>query len=143
MPPQKRKPGIKLRNYKKKKISLPKRSTYVKVKRGGPTAVQKKPLSTIGKELSQKYETAVYPVKKPYVKKTYTPKSRYADYVKPGSMRTNDKHFDEKIAKSEIIMNQISRGMDVAAKPIAGIIHLAEQYAGKAGSFISKFFTKK
>jgi hypothetical protein len=87
--------------------------------------------------------------KKPYVKKSSAPKKTYtkkavnANYVKPGTLQTNDKHFDEKIAKSEMIMNQISKGMDVAAKPIQGIISLAEKYATRGASFIKNLFTKK
>ena len=79
--------------------------------------------------------------KKTYPKKTYTKKSPAITVNKVKS--TNDVHFDEKIAKSEAILGQISKGFDVAAKPIKGVISLAEKYATRAGSFISSLFTKK
>lgn len=87
-----------------------------------------------------KPKSAAKPKRKPYVKRIV--KSTKPAYKKPirdtTQYKTNDKHFDEKIAKSQAILGQISKGMDVAAKPIKGIINLAELYAGRLFSFFKK-----
>lgn len=69
------------------------------------------------------------PYKKPYKRPTYNPITK-----------TNDVHFDEKIAKTDMILNSISKGFDVAGKPIMGAIKLAETYIGKFANFL---FPKK